>query len=75
MNTPIKGSAWVIVDTLGGGSLAYRHTHREYGPKGGKPVFLYFMGHPRLGGTPPRRIRKAAKLILGHEARFARPKH
>ena len=71
MHTPIKGSAWVIVATIGGGTLAYRHTHRSYGPKGER-IYLYFCGHPTLGGTPPRWVRKAAKLTLGHEPRFRR---
>ena len=66
----IPGSAWTLI----GDGLAYRHTHRKYGPKGAPPTHLYFMGHPRIGGTPPRRIRKAAKMILGHVPSFIRPR-
>lgn len=45
---------------MGGGHLCYRNTKRQYGPKGGEPVYLYHHNDPK--NPPPRWVRKIAKL-------------
>ena len=56
----IRCSAWCLMD---GGLLVYRYTHRQFGPKGEPPTYLYFIDSmSKRGGRPPRWARKFAKL-------------